>query len=82
MKGILKALINFSQRTSDEIINKILFNSRSASGEYRGVDSGLNNKVALKFSPLGVVEIFLSIYAINFNHCQENKIKQLASMDI
>ena len=57
---------------------EILFYQQSASGEYRGVDLGLNNKVALKFSPFGVVLIYIDIYAINFSLSQENDTLLLA----
>ena len=55
-----------------------MFINISASGEYRDVISGLNSRMALKFSPSGVVKIFVSIYAINYNYKQENKTRWLA----
>jgi hypothetical protein len=41
-------------------VEKVIFKT-SASGEYRDVISGLNNKMALKFSPLGVEKNYLIV---------------------
>jgi hypothetical protein len=43
----------------------IIIYQQSASGEYRDVISGLNNKMALKFSPLGVDENYLLKLPVN-----------------
>jgi len=43
-----------------------MFINISASGEYRDVVSGLNNNMALKFSPLGVERIYVDIKSINY----------------